>query len=171
MYQFLSIDVSLRTNSNQPIRHPNFYQMNVTEIGPGIIFREDGLNVEAFLVKHGDVKPAFGYKITTEDKSIVISGDTSPSDVLAEKAKGVDPLFHEVISDKGLQSLPKVWQNYMLRSHSKASDVGKIAARAKPGKLILYHALFYAAPEQSVVKEASKYFSGEIILAEDLDQF
>jgi ribonuclease BN (tRNA processing enzyme) len=42
---------------------------------------------------------AFGYRIDAPDRSIVISGDCSPSPALLEAAKGCDLLLHEVYSE------------------------------------------------------------------------
>ena len=41
---------------------------------------------------------AYGYKFETADKTIVISGDTTPTDALVEAATGCDILVHEVYS-------------------------------------------------------------------------
>ena len=61
--------------------------------------------IDAFEVSHADVRPAFGYRITTPDKTVVISGNTAYSARLVEPATGVDILIHEAISEKGLSAL------------------------------------------------------------------
>ena len=38
----------------------------MTEISEGVVFRKDDLTVEAFDVDHGEIKPAFGFLITTQ---------------------------------------------------------------------------------------------------------
>ena len=60
------------------------------------------MEVEAFKVNHGSWENAFGYKFTTADKTIIISGDTAPSEKLIEMAKGSDILVHEVYSQSRL---------------------------------------------------------------------
>lgn len=171
MAKMLAADVKTRLNSVQPIANNQGFKVNATEIKPGIIFEAQGITVEAFAVPHGDIKPAFGYKIVTDDLSVLISGDTTNSDIIREKAAGVNLLFHEVISDKGIAKITEFWQNYHKAAHTLASDVGKIAAAAKPNKLILYHAINYGLEEGNVITEAAEYFNGEIILANDLDLF
>jgi hypothetical protein len=52
-------------------------KVDVHEIGPGIVYQD--VNVTAFSVSHGEVPHAFGYRFATPDRTIVISGDTSPS--------------------------------------------------------------------------------------------
>ena len=61
-----------------------------------MVFHDANVTVEAFVVKHGAWEQAFGYKFTTADRTIVISGDTAPSPAIAEQYKGYDVLVHEV---------------------------------------------------------------------------
>ena len=149
----------------------NAWRADVTEIEAGIVFEKDDLVIEAFTVPHGEVKPAFGYKITTDDKSIVISGDTALSDELLEKARGVDLLFHEVISDSGLSRNTEFWQAYHRSYHTLASELGELASEARPGTLVLYHGLYYGVPESTIVDEVRANYDGDVVLANDLDVF
>ncbi len=171
MTQFMAPDVQIRTGGNQPIPNPNGYQVTATEISAGIVFEKDGLIIEAFDVNHGDVKPAYGYKITTPDKTIVISGDTAYSETLEKKAAGVDLLFHEVVSETGLEGRSIFWQNYHNRAHTTSSNLARLARRTNPAKLILYHGLHFGAPEHKVIEEVKAAWGGEVILANDLDIF
>jgi ribonuclease BN (tRNA processing enzyme) len=171
MYEMMAPDTELRTGGAQPVEDSAARKIKVTEIEEGMVFRKDDLTVEAFAVKHGKIKPAFGYKITTDDRSIVISGDTSFSETLLEKSRGVDILFHEVISDSGLARNTEFWQNYHKSSHTLASEVGKLASEAKPVLLVLYHGLFYGVPEPAIVDEVEANYDGKVILADDLDVY
>lgn len=171
LYQLMGPDLAIRTSGTQPVPNPGGYRIAVNEIEPGIILERDGMTVEAFSVNHGDIKPAFGYRIETPDKTIVISGDTAYSETLLEKTRGADLLFHEVISGKGLARNSEFWQNYHRRSHTPAADLGRLAAEARPGKLVLYHGLYYGVPEAGIVDEVKATFDGEVVLANDLDVF
>ncbi len=171
MEKMVAADIDFRLNGVQPVDNRRGFLAQVTEISDGIIFEENGLTVEAFTVPHGTIKPAFGYKIVTEDMSIVISGDTAKSEIIPQKAKGVDLLFHEVISDVGFARLSPFWQRYHTSAHTLASDVGRIAQLAQPKKLVLYHGLYYGVDEETVVEDARRYFDGEVLLAGDLDRF
>jgi ribonuclease Z len=53
-----------------------------------------------FFVDHGPVKPAFGYRIDYQGHSVVISGDTKPSDSLVRFSQNVDVLIHELGQSK-----------------------------------------------------------------------
>jgi ribonuclease Z len=52
--------------------------VNVHEIEPGIVYKDQNLEVKASAVHHGEVPYAFGYRFETPDRTIVISGDTGP---------------------------------------------------------------------------------------------
>src|SRR5262245_39866321 len=66
-----------------------------TDIREGVVYDENGVKVTAFLVDHGPVKPAFGYRVDYRGHSVALSGDTKPSDNLVKFSQGVDLLIHE----------------------------------------------------------------------------
>jgi len=171
VYRMLAADTRIRVNGIQPIPNPDAARVEVTEIKAGVVFEKDDLTIEAFEVSHGEIRPAFGYRITTADRSIVISGDTAVSAMLLEKSRGVDLLFHEVISERGLAKNSPFWQQYHKSYHTTASDLGRLASGAEPGLLVLYHGLFYGVPETVVVDEVKSVYDGEVVLADDLDVF
>jgi len=171
-YDMLSVDINLRINGNQPVKDPTNYQMNVIEYAEGkVVYNQDGVTIEAFDVPHGDIKPAFAYKVTTPDRTVVISGDTAYSDKMIEIAKGADVLVHEVISEEGLSKLSEFWQTYHTTSHTRTSDLARIASQAKPKLLVLTHILHYSAPIESVLEEVKKNYDGQVALGNDLDIF
>lgn len=171
MYEMMAADTAIRTSGINPVENPDAYQIAVTEISAGVIFQKDDLTVEAFDVDHGEIKPAFGFRITTDDKSIVISGDTAYSEKILEMSRGVDLLFHEVISDSGLARTSEFWQSYHKKHHTTAGDLGRLASEARPVLLVLYHGLFYGVPEQRIVDEVRSTYDGTVVLANDLDIF
>lgn len=171
-YAMLATDIKLRTSGNQPVKDPTLYRVNVNEIAQdGVIFDNGAVTVEAFSVNHGDIHPAYGYKIVTPDKSIVFSGDTAYSETLAEKAKGVDVLVREVLSEEGLRALSPEWQAYHHSAHTLTSELAKIANKAKPGVLVLNHIGHYAAPIETARTEIEALYDGKVVLGNDLDEF
>ena len=172
MYAMTAPDTQFRLNSIQPKIREDAWQVNTHLIKKGgIVYKDEGIEIEAFEVPHGEFKPAFGYKIVTEDKTIVISGDTAFSDVVVEKSKGADILIHEVISRDGLNSQSPLWQKYHLAYHTTTDQVAKIANQVKPEILVLYHALFYGTSEQRLLEEVKEKYKGKVVLADDLDVF
>jgi ribonuclease BN (tRNA processing enzyme) len=171
MYDMMAADTAIRTSGINPVQNPDGYKVEVTQISAGVVLQKDDLTIEAFDVDHGEIKPAWGYRITTDDKTIVISGDTAYSEKVLEKSRGVDLLFHEVISDSGLGNTSEFWQSYHKKHHTTASDLGRLASEAKPGLLVLYHGLFYGVPESVIVDEVRSAYDGKVVLAKDLDSF
>ena len=86
-------------------------------------------------------------------------------------ATGADVLVHEVISDEGLSRNSEAFQAYHTGAHTRASDLGRLASRAEPELLVLYHALYYGVPEDQIVDEVRATYDGEVVLADDLDIF
>ena len=169
--QMMAPDLAIRLSGAQPVEHRDGYRIEPTEIEPGVVFTKDDLTIEAFSVPHGAVAPAFGFRITADDKTVVISGDTAYSETLLEMAHGVDILNHEVISDTGLLRNSESFQTYHRRSHTPASELARLATEARPDMLVLYHGLFYRVAESVLVDEVTAGYNGETVLANDLDPF
>src|SRR5215469_14390341 len=71
-------DVDIRVHG---LEHGNerAYTINTHEIKPGIVYKDANVIVRAFAVAHGSWDYAYGYRFDTADRSIVISGDTAPT--------------------------------------------------------------------------------------------
>ena len=147
------------------------YRATVHEITPGIVYKDERITVRAFAVPHGGWKHAFGYRIDTPDRSIVISGDARAKDVVERECNGCDVLIHEVYSDAGFRTVPPVRQLYHAQAHTSASQLGDIATRARPKLLVLSHQLFFNATEDQLLAEVRARFSGRVVSAHDLDRF
>lgn len=157
-------------------------QIQPHEIQEGIIYQDNNIKVEAFLVSHGQWE-SYAYKCITKDKTIVLSGDTCPVEKMIEKAKDCDILIHEVFYSKGLASRDAKWQNYHSHVHTGAIELGKLAQQAKPKVLVTYHRLYHMnmldntidienemnKRDQLIKQEISQNFQGEIIMAHDFD--
>ncbi len=144
------------------------YLVHAHEIETGVVYRDSNVVVEAFPVKHGTWK-AFGYKFTTPDRTIVISGDTSPLDTMVEQAMGCDVLIHEVYSMTAFERLPPEWKTYHSTYHTSSRRLAEIASEARPGLLILYHQLFWGASEEALLKEVQEEYDGRVVSGKDLD--
>ena len=169
--EIIAADAEFRINGIQPVANPDGFRIDHQTIEPGILLQQDDLSIEAFIVNHGDIDPAYGFKVTTDDLSIVISGDTTYSEVIAEKAQGVDLLFHEVISRQGLEQNSPDFQRYHNSVHTTSDELARLAAIAQPKRLVLYHGLFYGTEESTVLNEIQALYNGDVVLANDLDVF
>jgi len=149
--------------------HPLGWKVNVKEINEGIVYRDEQVMVEAFKVKHGNWTEAYGYKFTTPDRSIVISGDTIPCDNLIEKSTGVDILIHEVYSQQKLSERDPKWKIYHPKFHTSTTELAEIANKVRPGILILYHQLYWGVSDDQLVQEIARLYSGLVVSAQDLE--
>ena len=162
-------DIRVRLEGLEPINDTGHF-VNVHEIQTGIVFEDSNIKVEAFSANHGLLE-AFGYRVSTPDKIIVISGDTAPSSELIESYSKCDVLIHEVYSEEAFRELPESWKEYHRAMHTSTHELGEIANKVKPKLLILYHQLFWGKTEQELVEEIRTKYDGVIISGNDLDQF
>jgi ribonuclease BN (tRNA processing enzyme) len=135
----------------------------------GVIYQDENVRVEAFPSKHGTWPNAFGFRFTTPDRVIVISGDTRPNDKVVEYASGADVLIHEVYSRKGFETKSDEWKRYHSEHHTSTAELGEIASKCQPGLLVLYHILFWGSSEEEIVNEIAEEYSGKVISGRDLD--
>jgi ribonuclease Z len=143
----------------------------VHEIAEGLVFKDERVTVRAFAVPHAGWKYAFGYRIETPDRTIVVSGDARPNPNIAAQCHGCDVLIHEVYSDAGFATITPVRAQYHAQAHTSATQLGDIATQAKPGLLILYHQLFFGSTEEQLVSEVQSRFKGRVVSAHDLQVF
>jgi len=151
-----------------PINHP--LEVEVTEIEAGQLYQDEKVTIEAFPVSHGGLV-AFGYSFITEDKKIVISGDTCPVDSLIEQATNCDILVHEVYSAERFQQRSHDWQLYHSTVHTSTKELAVIANKAQPKLLVLVHQLFWGCSEADLLAEIQSLYDGAVISGQDLDLF
>ena len=162
-------DVRERLEGLEPANRTG-WRVRTTEIEPGVIHDDEHTRVEAFPVRHGSW-PAFGYRFVTADRTVVVSGDTAPTETLVEAARGCDVLVHEVYSAAGLENRPPEWRRYHKSVHTSAVELAGIAEKARPGLLVLYHQLLWGATEAELLAEVRAGYDGGIAFGNDLDGF
>jgi ribonuclease Z len=156
---------------------PNGYRVEVHEIRPGVVYERDGVRVSAIPVLHGSWKEAYAYRFDTPDRSVLVSGDTRPSEALVSAAKGVDVLIHEVYSAARLapEKRPggEFWPRYMRAFHTSDVELGAMAARIQPKLLILYHVVRTGNPtgEELLAGVRAGGFKGRAVVGKDLEQY
>jgi len=163
-------DIKYRLYGLEPANNQG-WRVDVHTVSEGLVFEDDNVKVEAFRVRHGTWPNAFGYRFTTPDRVIVISGDAAPDATLEKYAKDADILIHEVYSVEGFQHRDPYWQKYHSTNHTSSHELGELASRAQPRLLVLYHILFWGASEETVLREVHEKYSGEVVLGNDLDVF
>jgi len=163
-------DIHIRLHGSQP-QNATGIQVEVHEIEPGPVYADAAIEVTAFAVPHGAWDHAFGYRFETADRTVVISGDTTPTDAVVDACSGCDVLVHEVYAKAGWDRRTPEWQAYHAASHTSGIELGELAARARPGLLLLYHQLMWGATEEELLAEIRQGFDGEVVFADDLDVY
>lgn len=145
------------------------YRVEAQEITPGIVYQDDAVSVEAFPVSHGTLE-SYAYRFVAGDKVIVISGDTAPLDIVAEKAENCDLLLHEVEYTAGIAAREPKWQKYHREVHTLSTDLARVAEKARPKKLVTYHRIYHMNIQDNRVNlEAEMNRRSEAILREIRD--
>jgi ribonuclease BN (tRNA processing enzyme) len=138
---------------------------------------EPRVRVTAARVSHPPIADAFAYRFDLPGWSIVISGDTAPSDNLVRLARGADVLVHEVLLADRAEVARWIGKppehpvvQHILRSHTSFRDVGRIARDAGVKTLVLSHFVPGDAPvdKEAVLTEIGKSFQGKVLFGEDL---
>ncbi len=163
-------DVLIRRSGPNPA-NPHGHRVVATDIYPGIVYEDRNIRIKAFPVRHGRWRHAYGYRFETEDRVVVVSGDTAPTQTIVENCRGCDVLVHEVYSGLGIQNLNPSQRKYHRASHTSGFELGEIAARAEPGLLVLYHQLLWGVHESNLLAEIAVHYTGPVVSARDLDIF
>jgi len=163
-----SQDINYRLNGLEPANEKG-WKVKTHNIKEGLIYQDEYVKVEAFHVSHGSWKNAFGFRFTTPDRIIVISGDTRPTSNILKYADGADILIHEVYSHEGFQKKDKFWKNYHSSNHTSTIELAEIANKTKPDLLILYHILNWGSTNQDLIDEISLTYPGKVIVGSDLE--
>ena len=144
------------------------YRIIVHEGKPGTVYRDSNVTVTAFPVPHGSWRYAYGYRFDALGRSVVISGDTRPTDAMVRACNGCDILVHEVYSKKGFDRLDSASRRYHSTFHTSAIELGDLAARARPKLLILSHILFFGESATEILAEVRSRYSGATVIGDDL---
>lgn len=152
-------------------------KVNVREITSGIVHRDHNVTVTAFPVQHGEMVDSFGYRFDAPDRTIVISGDTTPTQALRDHARGCDVLIHEAYAMETYRRVSSRAQEYRRRHHTSSVELAEIANDVKPGLLVVYHrSNMGAAPgtpdsEDALLGEIRQGYAGRVVMGHDLDVF
>jgi ribonuclease BN (tRNA processing enzyme) len=143
----------------------------------GFVMQDENVKVTAALVNHPPVTPSFGYRFDAADRSIVISGDTTPAPALIELARNADVLVHDALFIPGVDRMvarvpnAPALRKSILSHHTSAEEAGRIAKEAGVRMLVLSHLVPPDDPEiteQMWIAAARQHFEGEIVVGRDL---
>jgi ribonuclease BN (tRNA processing enzyme) len=171
--QAYAADIKVRTEGMEGLESAGL-TVNVHEIPvAGPVYKDANVTVRAIAVKHGSWAQAFGYAIDAAGRTIVISGDTVPSEAIVEACHGCDVLVHEVYSADRFDLVYGLAHGQYHRSfHTSTTQLAELASRAKPKLLVLYHQLYFGPPEEvDLEKEIRRTYSGVVVSGRDLSEY
>jgi ribonuclease BN (tRNA processing enzyme) len=165
--QAYSEDVAIRLRGGEPSNKTG-YAAHTHDVTGGEVYRDSNVVVTAFEVMHGKWEHALGYTFKTADRTIVVSGDTRPTDAIVRACNGCDVLVHEVYDAEAFKGRTPDWQAYHSAYHTSSFELADIAARARPRLLLLYHQLYWGGSDSSIVSQIKTRYRGEVVPARDL---
>ena len=175
-------DISIRRDGMEKASAEG-WKVHVHEIKPGVVYRDANVTVTAFPTSHGDWEESFGYRFDTADRSIVISGDTTPQQATIDACRGCDILLHEAQTMKFINRpmRPNAQgydiKAYVAKYHTTTEQLAELATKAKPGLLVLYHNPITLRPEkrpmastpEDLLGEIRSGYKGKVAVGRDLD--
>ena len=180
--QAWALDIDRRRNDLQPAT-PDGWRVNVHELAAAQqeIYKDGNVAVTAIPVPHG-VWEAFGYRIATADRSIVISGDARPTEALTAACQGCDLLIFEIYTMGSTEKVTPPWRDYRRAYHTSTRELADIAAKSRPKLLVLYHRANpgcdqvgtncgTSGSEAEALAEMRQFYPGPVVEAHDLDIF
>lgn len=172
------VDIETRTNADgNQHDFPDGHQVNAHEIRAGVVYKDANVTVTAFATKHA--MESYGYRFDTADRSIVISGDTNPTQATIDACRGCDVLIHEVNTLEALSKRDARFQAFAAKYHTSTEQLAVLATKAKPRLLVLYHHSIALRPgvaantstPDTLFREMSARYSGQFVIGRDLDVY
>jgi ribonuclease Z len=168
MQKAFAFDIRIRRDVDEKFSKEGI-TVSSHDIKEGVIFEENGVKVTAFLVDHGPVKPAFGYRVDYAGHSVALSGDTRYSENLIKFSQGVDVLIHEAINAETFRASPgnhtREQTEIIIAHHTTLQQAGEVFLRVKPRLAVYSHII---GTSESLVGGTRKTYSGPLEAGEDL---
>jgi ribonuclease BN (tRNA processing enzyme) len=167
------VDIDVRTKGLEQ-RSLSGLTVEAHDATPGLIYQDARVKVTAFSVSHGEL-PAYGYRFQTSDRTVVISGDTSPSPALIDSCQKCDVLIHEAFSEDFTPADMPTWRQYRPEYHTTTSQLAEIATKTQPGVLIVYHRGVgpptREISDEQYLAEIRRIYRGKVVIGQDLDVY
>jgi ribonuclease BN (tRNA processing enzyme) len=195
LLEFLTVNAEIRISDGTKTV-PATKLFSSKDVGEGLVFQDANVKVTAVENTHFHFPPgspgygkyrSYAYRFDAADRSVVFTGDTGPSDAVADLAKGADLLISEATNPVDEFTAEQIkagqWQKmtseeqrnsirHHMEEHLLPEDLGKMAARANVRTVVMTH--LQPAPNDDYsryINEVKKHYSGQILVAKDLMEF
>ncbi|MBK5187557.1 MAG: MBL fold metallo-hydrolase [Gemmatimonadaceae bacterium] len=146
-------------------------RIRARDIGEQVVFDRGGVKVTSFLVDHGVVRPALGYRVDAGGRSVVLSGDTRYSPNLIRHARGVDLLIHEVGAASSQELQKNEHSRTIIEHHTTPEQAARLFNEVHPKLAVFSHIVLRGIPVEAVMRTTRLTYSGPLELGEDLMRF
>lgn len=166
-------DIDVRHKSGLPASRDGIAAAFIDINTDKVVYDRDGVKVTAFLVNHGLVSPAFGYRVDYKGRSVVISGDTSPTENLYKYGVNSDVFLHEVMSPALIKYLQVNFAKHadkIVSHHTTAEQAADIFAKTNPRLAVYYHTKNGGNFAKSLIEVTRQTYSGQLEISSDLFQ-
>jgi len=195
LLQFLTVNAEIRmSDGTKSIPAAKLFRTKDADVG--MVFQDSNIKVTAVENTHFHFPPgspgygkykSYSYRFDAADRSVVFTGDTGPSDAVADLAKGADLLVSEAtnpvdeykegeIKAGRWQLMTSEQQKNLIRHHIDEhllpEDLGKMAAHANVKTVVMTH--LQPSPNDDYsryVNDVKRYYSGQVFVAKDLMEF
>lgn len=141
-------------------------------IEEGVVYQAGDLSVTAFVVDHGVIQPAFGFRVDFEGRSVVLSGDTRYDENLVRHANGADLLIHETAVVRPDADPEEPLTKRVLSAHTLPREVAEICTRTRPRFAVYSHIHYFeGATDEHIAAETRAAYDGPFAVGQDLDRF
>jgi ribonuclease Z len=182
-------DIGFRIAHHGDKLHPDGIKVDVHELPttrePRHFVDIGGLRCESFEVDHFPVVPAFGYRVAFDNRTVVLSGDTSFCESLAQASRGADMLVCEALNAAlmdqriaGMRAMGMTREAGLMSDvpsyHIATDEIAKLAKDAGVGEVVLTHVIPPITNDEAQVAAfsagMSDIFSGPVHVARDTER-
>lgn len=166
MFEGGVFDVDIRARASYPQRQRNIAVLRpqVTIYDAGLVMEDDRVRITALKVDHipDDVCKCYAFKVESENRTVVFSGDTAPVSGMADFARGADLLIHEATFPEEAIAF-RAKNGIGTYSHTSPTQLGAIARDAGVKLLVATHIGHWDSTNPIVRRLASKHLPVEIM--------
>ncbi|WIA34413.1 hypothetical protein OEZ86_012748 [Tetradesmus obliquus] len=138
-----------------------------------VVYSRNGVKVTATPVDHYRTGGPVAYRLEWQGLSFTYSGDTRPTDTLAQLAAGSDVFIMQNMGPiEDLARLSFESQLLINTSHITPQQAGHLFAAAQPRLAVAHHLTVNAASRAAIIQDIRQgYPKGDLIINEDLNVY
>jgi ribonuclease Z len=138
------------------------------EIDENIIYQSADVRVTAIVADDSPERHAFGYRVDRERRAIALLAGARYSDNVAQNARGVQVLAHEVAAADPEQARSAATSRDAPADLSSPEDAGKLFRAARPYLALYSHVRLLGVSEEDLVRRTRRHYRGPLQIGHEL---